>query len=186
MGFQNPPDYQDNQGFCGGREYQIEQGGKCGICGDPWLANPKDHEAPGGKYLINWYLSKNSHDFSINVDFFDIGKYANGIITNTYEEGQEVEVRIQITANHLGYFQFKLCANNDVSADKDQSCFDKWVLVFLKIKSNNIAPPTLSQSTPRKKGREGGGGARNMYLHGSLKFVKFLWLLNGHPNSKYF
>ena len=130
MGFQNPPDYQDNQGFCGGREYQIEQGGKCGICGDPWLANPKEHEAPGGKYLINWYLSKNSHDFSINVDFFDIGKYANGIITNTYEEGQEVEVRIQITANHLGYFQFKLCANNDVSADKDQSCFDKWVLIL--------------------------------------------------------
>ena len=130
MGFQNPPDYQDNQGFCGGREYQIEQGGKCGICGDPWLADPKDHEAPGGKYLINWYWSKNSHDFSINVDFFDIGKYANGIITNTYEEGQEVEVRIQITANHLGYFQFKLCANNDVSADKDQSCFEKWVLIF--------------------------------------------------------
>ena len=53
MGFQNPPDYQDNQGFCGGREYQIEQGGKCGICGDPWLADPKDHEAPGGKYFIN-------------------------------------------------------------------------------------------------------------------------------------
>ena len=52
MGFQNPPDYQDNQGFCGGREYQIEQGGKCGICGDPWLANPKEHEAPGGKYAI--------------------------------------------------------------------------------------------------------------------------------------
>ena len=56
---------------------------------------------------------------------FILGKYANGIITDTYEVGQEVEVRIQITANHLGYFQFKLCANNDVSADKDQSCFDK-------------------------------------------------------------
>ena len=58
MGFQNPPDYQDNQGFCGGREYQIEQGGKCGICGDPWLANPKEHEAPGGKYStwIFYYL----------------------------------------------------------------------------------------------------------------------------------
>ena len=100
MGFQNPTNYNDNEGFCGGREYQIQQGGKCGICGDPWLANPKEHEAPGGKY-------------------------ANGIITDTYEEGQEVEVRIQITANHLGYFQFKLCANNDVNADKDQSCFDK-------------------------------------------------------------
>ena len=33
MGYDNPPDYNDNQGFCGGQDYQIAQGGKCGICG---------------------------------------------------------------------------------------------------------------------------------------------------------
>ena len=67
---------------------------------DPWLASPKEHEAPGGQY-------------------------ANGIITNTYQAGQEVTVRVQITANHKGYFEFKLCANNDLTNDKDQSCFDE-------------------------------------------------------------
>ena len=67
---------------------------------DPWLANPKQHEAPGGRY-------------------------ANGIITNTYQAGQEVTVRVQITTNHKGYFEFKLCSNNDPTNDKDQTCFDE-------------------------------------------------------------
>ena len=36
-GFDTPPDYNDNQGFCGGFTYQFAQaGGKCGICGDPF------------------------------------------------------------------------------------------------------------------------------------------------------
>merc|ERR1719232_371414 len=91
-GFPNPADYNDNQGFCGGRIYQINQGGKCGICGDPWK-KAKPHEAPGGKY-------------------------ANGIIVETYQSGQNIEVDIQITANHKGYFTFKLCPNNNPSADK--------------------------------------------------------------------
>lgn len=78
----------------------MSQGGKCGICGDPWLDSPKAHEAPGGMY-------------------------ANGIITRTYNAGQDVQVDVQITANHKGYFEFKLCANNDFENDKDQSCFDE-------------------------------------------------------------
>merc|ERR1712002_1043755 len=33
-GFPTPPDYNDNQGFCGGATHQQSLGGKCGICGD--------------------------------------------------------------------------------------------------------------------------------------------------------
>ena len=36
------------------------------------------------------------------------GKYANGIITKTYREGQEIEVLIEITSNHVGAFYFKI------------------------------------------------------------------------------
>ena len=78
----------------------MSQGGKCGICGDAWGDNPRQHEAPGGKY-------------------------ANGIITRTYTSGQDISVKVQITANHKGYFEFKLCPNNNLSEDKDQSCFDE-------------------------------------------------------------
>jgi len=100
-GFPNPADYNDNQGFCGGATYQQSHGGKCGICGDPWMG-PKPHEVPG--------------------------KYANGIIVETYEAEQEVQVTIQITANHKGYFEFKLCPNNNIHQDPQQDCFDSNLL----------------------------------------------------------
>merc|ERR1711962_1034537 len=94
-GFDNPPDYNDNQGYCGGANHQnVDQKGKCGICGDPF-DGPKPHEAPGGQY-------------------------ANGNIVRTYKQGQEVKVAIGITANHLGYFTFKLCPNNNVNKDPEQ------------------------------------------------------------------
>lgn len=36
-GFNTPPNYNDHELYCGGftRQYQ-KNGGKCGICGDPW------------------------------------------------------------------------------------------------------------------------------------------------------
>merc|ERR1711955_52374 len=50
FGFNNPKDYNDNQGYCGGVMHQnVQMGGKCGICGDPW-DGPREHEAPGGRY----------------------------------------------------------------------------------------------------------------------------------------
>ena len=33
-----------------------------------------------------------------------------------------------MTANHKGYFTFKLCANNNTEQDPGQSCFDQTVL----------------------------------------------------------
>ena len=27
-----------------------DNGGRCGVCGDPWSALPRQHEAPGGKF----------------------------------------------------------------------------------------------------------------------------------------
>jgi hypothetical protein len=33
-------------------------GGKCGICGDPYDASPREHEAPGGKYANGIIVKK--------------------------------------------------------------------------------------------------------------------------------
>jgi len=74
-------------------------GGKCGICGDAWDDDPREHEAPDGKF-------------------------ANGIIVRTYRPGADVEVTIEVTANHVGYFQFKLGVNNNTALDPTQECFD--------------------------------------------------------------
>ena len=29
----------------------MQYGGKCGVCGDPYGASPRNHEAPGGRYV---------------------------------------------------------------------------------------------------------------------------------------
>ena len=48
MGYPNPTDYQDNEGFCGGFGVQWGvNGGKCGVCGDRYDAAVKDHEVEG-------------------------------------------------------------------------------------------------------------------------------------------
>lgn len=47
-------------------------------------------------------------------------------IFNMHLTGQIISVTVEITANHLGYFQFKLCPNNNPKKDPTQACFDKW------------------------------------------------------------
>ena len=82
-GFPNPPHYTDNELNCGGFNVQWStNNGKCGVCGDPYHEKDQPHVYPG--------------------------KYANNIITKTYREGQEIEVLIEITSNHLGTFFFRI------------------------------------------------------------------------------
>ncbi|XP_068681917.1 uncharacterized protein [Montipora foliosa] len=83
FGFPNPPHYTDNELNCGGFNVQWKtNGGKCGVCGDPYHEKNQPHIWPG--------------------------KYANGIKTKTYREGQEIEVLIEITSNHKGTFFFRI------------------------------------------------------------------------------
>jgi len=103
-GFDTPVDVTDNEENCGGfaNQWQIH-GGKCGICGDPWKGK-KENETPG--------------------------KYATGTIVEYYKKGQTIDVEVKITANHKGWFEFKLCENNNPAKDKTQKCFDKHLLEF--------------------------------------------------------
>ena len=41
-----------------------------------------------------------------------------------YYQGSYIPIIIDITANHQGYMEFKMCANNDIFLDPDQRCFD--------------------------------------------------------------
>ncbi len=58
--------------------------GKCGICGDAYDANPRLHEAPGGPWGNT------------------------GIVVGEYTPGQWIDVSIEVTTQHLGYFAFKV------------------------------------------------------------------------------
>ena len=56
--------------------------GKCGLCGDPYQG-PLEHEAGG--------------------------QFATGTIAAEYTSGSAIDVTVQITANHKGWFEFRLC-----------------------------------------------------------------------------
>lgn len=105
FGFDNPANVDDAQGFCGGFQTQWTQnGGKCGICGDNWADFPRDNEAP-------------------------FGKYANGIIVAEYQPGDIIAIKTHLTANHKGWFEYRLCQNDDPKAAVTQDCLDQHLLV---------------------------------------------------------
>ena len=110
LGFpQNPPDDNWMEGFCGGKAHQwsAEIGGKCGVCGDPWDAETRQHEAPGGRF-------------------------ANGIIVREYQPGDVIPVVSHITANHVGFVDFRLCKNDNPMKDPGQECFEETKLNITK------------------------------------------------------
>ncbi|UJR14528.1 hypothetical protein I4U23_001524 [Adineta vaga] len=90
--------------FCGGLGHQWNvNGGKCSICGEAYDKPVKDFEKGGARY--------------------------KGTIVRTYTQGQQIDVQVVLTANHKGYFEFRLC-NLDASpsADASQECLDRHLL----------------------------------------------------------
>ena len=57
------------------------------------------------------------------------GKYASGIITERYPlDTKTITVKVVLTVNHKGYFDFRLCPHNNVHVPVRQECLDKFVL----------------------------------------------------------
>ena len=71
--------------------------------------------------LVHSVLFLNPHTYSYPYNY----RYANGIIVREYRVGQIIDVQVDVTANHKGTFIFRLCANNNIAQDSDQSCFDR-------------------------------------------------------------
>lgn len=54
---------------------------------------------------------------------------------------QEIEIEIELTANHLGTFVMKLCPNNNPNQEATQECFDRSVqLSFIFCLKFSTAP----------------------------------------------
>ncbi|KAL4228142.1 hypothetical protein ACF0H5_013576 [Mactra antiquata] len=103
LGYNVPVDDNDNVLNCGGnkRRWETNQG-KCGVCGDPWDETPRQNEAGG--------------------------VYALGVIVGHYKPGSVIETIIDVASNGGGYFEFRLCENNNFSKAATQECFDKGLL----------------------------------------------------------
>ena len=83
----------------------ISYGGLCGTCGDPFQQRPRENEAGG--------------------------KYASGLITRLYKSGEVIPIKIDLTANHGGYFEFRLCPVDNRHVRATNECFDQYPLAIV-------------------------------------------------------
>ncbi|XP_063868498.1 uncharacterized protein LOC135104810 [Scylla paramamosain] len=123
FGFPNPVNYNDNELYCGG--FAIHYGknnGKCGVCGDDYRDKvPRDHEAGG--------------------------TYGNGIVTKRYISGQVIDIEAELTTNHWGYMEIKLCPHNDPSMEVTQECLDQYALPIEGTTETRFVIPQESSKT---------------------------------------
>ncbi|GFS18892.1 high mobility group nucleosome-binding domain-containing protein 5 [Elysia marginata] len=88
LGFDSPADYDDHQGYCGGKSALWNRfDGKCGVCGDPIRPRPRPHERGG--------------------------QYYTGTPTRVYQSGDSITITMGITANHRGWVEFRVCPYDD-------------------------------------------------------------------------
>nr|XP_053626511.1 uncharacterized protein LOC128684383 [Cherax quadricarinatus] len=119
LGFNTPVHYNDHQLFCGGYSAKLNSlnRGRCGECGDPWdLPRPRPNEAGG--------------------------TWGTGTISKVYREGQVMTATVHLTANHMGWFEFRLCPNNDPQKYVKQSCLNKNVLHLVDHPGTSATPPS--------------------------------------------
>ena len=107
FGFVNPVNYNDNELFCGGVEKQFSvNNGQCGICGDAFDdPSPQQHETGG--------------------------RFGSAVVTKSYVMGSVIDIEVEITANHKGHFQLKLCPVRGRDREATQECLDNNVLTQL-------------------------------------------------------
>ncbi|GFO29147.1 hypothetical protein PoB_005565200 [Plakobranchus ocellatus] len=92
-------------------------GGRCGICGDPW-SGPRDYERPDGRMV------------------------QHNITTQTYLENESIQVTIQLTQNHKGWFEFRLCdVSTSGGVEADQQCLDRNLLADDRGNTRFDSPP---------------------------------------------
>ncbi|KAF7418619.1 hypothetical protein HZH68_001272 [Vespula germanica] len=100
--FPVPPNFNDNELFCGGFAIQYEKNnGNCGECGDDWsLPRPRPNE--------------------------NGGIYGTGLIVKKYTEGFHIQIQINLTASHVGHFEFSICPLSNPKELETDECFAKY------------------------------------------------------------
>ncbi len=56
------------------------------------------------------------------------GRYGQATIVRTYKMNADIEIGVELTANHQGYFEFRLCEHNLAKTPETDECFDRHVL----------------------------------------------------------
>ena len=99
-----PVDYDESSTYCGGFgiQHNAANRGRCSICGDEYSAPVKPHQAGG--------------------------QFATGTLAASYSPGQQVEVTVNLAANHRGCFTFAVGPHNDPTTAPSPDCFKQYPL----------------------------------------------------------
>ena len=49
-------------------------------------------------------------------------RFATGMIVREYQPGDAMNITVEVTANHMGYFTFKMFRVREQNQDPDQEC----------------------------------------------------------------
>lgn len=70
-------------------------------------------------------------------------------VSRTYVSGQQVQLEVELTAYHAGYFEFRLCPLNTEARPVPQACLDRWLLSSEEGQRYRPAPPPAGQGVYR-------------------------------------
>ena len=74
------------------------------------------------------------------------------------------KVRIELTANHMGHFEFRLCPNNNPAKAATQACLDRWADSTASSPSPSPPPQLPLPSPPPQVPARAGGWLRHVLL----------------------
>ena len=60
----------------------------------------------------------------------DIKRHSPSILNISTQEGQAIPVTVDITVNHLGWMEFRLCPNNNIHRAITHDCLNRHVLAL--------------------------------------------------------
>ncbi|XP_060073235.1 uncharacterized protein LOC132553048 [Ylistrum balloti] len=101
-GFNTPKNYNYNGLNCGGFvTHWYYNGGKCGLCGDSYNGERANEDG---------------------------GVFATGTIAKSYLQDSMIVVKVDLSANHGGWFEFRLCARNSKYDPLTQECLNRHLL----------------------------------------------------------
>lgn len=96
-----------------------------GQCGTP---NYEDNQMNCGGYATQWYQNGGKCTICGESYSSPIKQYnSSSIVVKEYTQGQAITAQVEITANHMGWFEFRLCSLDNTTVDV-QSCLYQNVL----------------------------------------------------------
>ena len=107
VGYKTPINYNDMEMWCGGLTIKRANNGRCGICGDPYNGT-RASEVPDGKWVTK-----------------------PPTLTGDYGQGDWINVTVNLTAAHKGYFVFRLCPSQSDEIEVTQECLNQHPLEIL-------------------------------------------------------